>query len=143
MGVGGWKARARWMNAAAPQFEAAPPIARWRSSLNPLISTLRAERRPRHEAALLEAALAAQVVGVGDEPDAPQAQLAEGVAEDEPDGVRTVAAAPATLLADDDRQLRAALAVFYPPQPHETNRPAVSRLDAPLGPRAIARSEEH
>src|SRR3990172_6947283 len=105
------------MNSAAAAPEAAHFNARCRSAIRRLpaqdahryhvqrlavAQAVAAQHSLPHEAALLVAADAAGVVGVGDEPDAAQPQLAEGVAQDAPGSVRPVAAAPASLLADGE-----------------------------------------
>lgn len=72
---------------------------------------------------------AAEVVGVGDELDAAEAQVLEGVAEERADGVGAVAAAPGALVADDDCELGAAVQVVDVDEASDADEATVLSLD--------------
>src|SRR3990170_2205794 len=90
-----------------------------------------------YEAALLVAADAANVVLIGLQDDATQAQLVEGVAQHPPYGLGAVASTPEVLLADGDAQRGAAVGLLDAVQPQVADRLPVLRLDAPDDRRRI------
>src|SRR3972149_5034510 len=128
------------MNSPPPQLQAAHFNARYRLAIPELLAqdahryhvqrpavaqAVAPQQTLSPEAAFLVAADAAGVIGVGDQPDAPQPQLSEGVVQDAPDGVRAVATAPAVLLADGDSQLRTPAGRVDLEQADSSNGPAV------------------